>query len=168
METGSALIFVSPIYPNQTIQDLMSADPSEFPFVNSNQLSIFTISNASKDFCFNCDYLIVVKGSPSVNSELLVLNLTGSIPLSINGILRQKIKPNDPIHQYSFYSISSFNVTISIKYGSLRVNILDPTGLVLSNVTLQSSTVLHVPYSTANERTVFDVSSAKTRYSISV
>jgi hypothetical protein len=110
----------------------------------------------------------VAKGSPSVNSELLITKLTTSIPLSVNGILRQRIKVGDQPQWYSFNSITLFNITISMKHGSLRVKVMDGNNKTVSDLNVSTSTVITIPYSKDNELAVFDVASARTLYSISV
>jgi hypothetical protein len=108
-----------------------------------------------------------VRGDPAVNSELLVADLSSSIPLSLNGILQEKLKKGSS-RTYTFSSISAFNLTVSLDYGKLHVTIKDPSDSLVHNSSLTSSKTIAIPHNKQTEDFSFDFSSAYTRYTITV
>jgi hypothetical protein len=65
----------------------------------------------------------------------MILYSNNSIVLGINGIIKSKIKAESDIkyRNFSFYSISAFNISVNIIYGSFSIKILDPSNSTVIN-----------------------------------
>ena len=106
------------------------------------------ISNSSASFCTSCQYLIAVSTEMGAKGELLIANPGSRVPLSLKGILREKIKVNETkVRYYEFNSLVGFNITISMIFGKVKVTVLGPDGALALQKEVDSSTVLNVPRS---------------------
>jgi hypothetical protein len=84
---------------------------------------------------------VIALTSPNgVKGELFITKLNSTIPLSINGMIRERIRVNETqVRNYTFYSITAFNVSVNVVYGSVWVTIVDPDGKVVSSKIVNDS-----------------------------
>lgn len=167
INTGALTVYATPVR-NRTIAELLSADPESFAFVDADSNGEFTVTNSSAAFCWNCQYLIAVVSREPISAEIIVVGENSSIPLSVNGIIKEKLIVGDSIRNYTFNSISAFNITFSPIYGKLSVVVIDPSKNVIVNSTITNSQNFLIPHNSKTESFSYDFNSYFTRYQINV
>lgn len=124
----------------------MLVNLTAFPFT-SDQNGAILVSNNSTKFCTNCQYLIVLEAKTAVNSEIVIANYNASISLSVNGIIKEKIIVSElSFRNYTFNSISAFNITVNPIYGKLKIIVIDPSKNIIVNANVSNSGVFVVPH----------------------
>jgi hypothetical protein len=104
-----------------------------------------------------------------VNAEIIITYYNTSIPLSVNGIIKEKILVSEiSFRNYTFNSITAFNISISPIYGTLKVVVIDPSKKVISSNNISTTTVLSIPHNKATESYSIDYESYYTEYDINI
>ena len=95
--------------------------------------------------------------------EILISYSEARIPLSVNGILKEKIKVSENKERsYKFNSLVAFNISISLIYGSLNVTVEDPEGSKVVQQIVNSSTVLFIKQSSSSVNYTYEYNSKAT------
>jgi hypothetical protein len=115
IEQGDANIAAFPVTLGTRVEDLINRNIQDFPFVEK-EFGDLKIDESSSDFCLNCYYFIAVKGQPLVHEELLVIPASSPIPLKVGSTMKDSIA-NQEVKTYVFYTLTSFNLSVSILYG---------------------------------------------------
>ena len=166
INTGALLLFAAPVR-NRTIAQLLAADPAAFAFADKDGNGEFAVGSSAADFCWNCQYLIAAVSSEAVSAELIVAGENSSVPLSVNGIIKERLGAGEA-RNYSFNSISAFNISFSPIYGRLSVVVLDPAKKVLVNATISSAQDFLIAHNNQTEAFSYDYNSYFTRYQVDV
>jgi hypothetical protein len=164
INTGTLNVSASPI-GNQTLNQLLQTDPKTLAFVSPEASGGLSVSNTSSSFCWNCQYLIALWSGSAVQAEVIISNENSSIPLSANGIIKERVGKGS--RNYTFNSITAFNLTLTLIYGKVALLVLDPSKNVVVNVSLSSSQVFVIPHNNKTEDYSYDYNSVFTRYEIS-
>lgn len=166
INTGALSLFAAPA-TNTTVARLLAEDPADFAFADRDGNGEFTVKSSAEGFCWNCQYLIAVVSKEAVSAEVIVAGEGSSVPLSVNGIIKEKLQ-GDAVRNYTFNSISAFNISFSPIYGKLGVVVLDPSKRVLVNSTISSAQNFLIPHNNQTESFSNDYNSYFTRYQINV
>lgn len=85
----------------------------------------------SPHLCKGCTYLIAVTSRLGAQGEIVVTKPSIALPLSVKGVIRDKMRVGEIIaRNYTFTSISNFNVSLVIFYGELELKVVDSKGKV--------------------------------------
>ena len=145
INSGRSFVAVSPVTQEKTLKKLIKSDPQEYDFTFDENQGEMYIPKSSENFCFECTYLIAVNSEVGAKGEILISYSEAKIPLSVNAILKEKIKVNETKERnYKFNSLVAFNISISLLYGSLKVIVEDPSGYKVFDQVVNSSTVIFI------------------------
>jgi len=97
-----------------------------------------------------------------------VISADSSVLLSTNGALKDKVTQEFPLRNYTFYSITAFNLTVNLLYGKIQVNVTDPSGKLTLSQIIKKSTTLNIPHNNKTEDFAQDFYSSYTEYFITI
>lgn len=170
INTGRFNIYVTPIVNKTLPQLLNSASFANFAYKDDSGDGQFEISNQSASFCSQCAYLIQLTSDSSADGYIMVAQTDRSVSLSLNSIMRDRVSVDGTTNRryYTFYSITAFNITLSLLYGQVRVVVTDPDEKVVYDQNITQSTTIVVPHNSKTEQFSYEYESIFTQYSISV
>jgi hypothetical protein len=90
LSSGKAKIGVASS-KEKSLKELISGDPEKFPLIFDENEGEAIVSNTSHVYCTGCSYLIAVISKSGAKGELFIDDLEARVPLSINGLLKEKI-----------------------------------------------------------------------------
>ena len=163
INSGRSRVAVSPLTPENTLKGLIKESPQEFAYSFDENQGEMYILQSSKDFCFECSYLIAVYSEVGAKGEIIFSFSEARIPLSVNGILKEKIKASENKDRYyRFNSLQGFNISISLLYGSFNMTVQDPDGKKVVQQKVNSSTVISVNQSESTINYTYEYNSKAT------
>ena len=72
--------------------------------------------------------MIMITSSAKIDAQIWVGDASSSVELSLSGVIKDKVTTTGIVKkQYTFYAISTFNVTLNLLYGQVEVTIVDPS-----------------------------------------
>lgn len=75
-----------------------------------------------KGFCFKCYYLIKLQGAPGALLDVGVTDMYTPVLMWDDGVVREKL-PASTKRYYEHFSITPFNVKITLISGTLKITI---------------------------------------------
>lgn len=127
------------------------------------------VNTNSPVYCYNCSYMIAITTLNGAKGQLLITKINSTIPLSVNGLIREKIKTNErKVRNYTFSSITTFNISVTIIYGKIKLTVLDPDNKVYREMIVTKSEVIRVRHSKQTENYTYEFDSIFATFKINV
>jgi hypothetical protein len=128
---GSSLVYATPLTAHQLTNGLRNiADSISLPAFKYQGDLVRNLEIEAKEesanYCFNCYYLIAIKGDPSVQEEVVVVRDETPLTIQEEKIVDSYLDPND-VETFIYYAgmNTNFNVTVDVIYGTVKVTIRD-------------------------------------------
>lgn len=144
LANGDISLSVTPVN-KVSLQELIKAGPSSFPIVPSRNDADVVVNQESPHFCKSCSYLIAVSSRLGAQGEVMVSKPSDGLPLSVKGVMRDKLRVEEvSARNYTFSSISNFNISLVVIYGVVKLTVINPRGQVVSEAEVDGSTSIHI------------------------
>lgn len=101
----------------EEFEKLKEIDVSKYTW--HDQKDVLSVSNNAPKFCFNCDYLIVVKALQKTSTSLIVVSSAIDVPLTIHKHIVDTLNTNDEIYFKLFDDRKELNISLDVYFGQI-------------------------------------------------